>query len=308
MNAEEMKYAFNVKLDVLASYSAPGLTDDEISVFLNLAQDDLVREIYKTSGSELLTELIDTFTSSTALNYTDIKNAAKYEWSSLSENLFILINSAIKISRTNPDITSEWLECETISKRISHNFAETTFNKPWFEKPKLFLDDDKAVVIVDGYTKLLKSIGDIENAIFTGSGLNDITTGGSFIGSTSKTFFVEIDSIGSTDTFRWSTDNGETWKNTNVDIAETPQTLEDGVTISFGATTGHTLGNYWTIDVTTNLLDNPVKINYIKVPARIDIGSDIGCKLRDILHDDVVERAAYLAVNESLYERNKDRQ
>lgn len=81
---------------------------------------------------------------------------------------------------------------------------------------------------------------------FTGGGLDDITVGGTFTGFKKKVDYrVNIDGTGTPDTFEWSNDGGSTWEAQDVPITGSAQTLEDGITVTFGATTGHTLGNRW---------------------------------------------------------------
>ena len=43
MNADEMGYQFDVLFDKIASFSSPGYTDKEKSVFLTKAEDILVK-------------------------------------------------------------------------------------------------------------------------------------------------------------------------------------------------------------------------------------------------------------------------
>lgn len=90
----------------------------------------------------------------------------------------------------------------------------------------------------------------IGSATLTGSGLDDCTSGGSFIGVNEKTFVVYVDAAGATDTFKWSNDGGTTWRQTGVAMTGSAQALSDGVTVTFAATTGHTETEYWTIAVT----------------------------------------------------------
>lgn len=94
--------------------------------------------------------------------------------------------------------------------------------------------------------------GSIGSAEFTGSGLDDATSGGTDTGTTSRTYRVQIDAEGTPDTFKWSNDNGATWEASGVSIDSTAQALDDGITITFAATTGHTLNEYWDIVVTVN--------------------------------------------------------
>jgi len=49
------------------------------------------------------------------------------------------------------------------------------------------------------------------------------------------------------DTFKWSDDGGATWDATGVAITGAAQTLNNGVTVTFGAIVGHTLTDYWTV-------------------------------------------------------------
>lgn len=78
-----------------------------------------------------------------------------------------------------------------------------------------------------------------------GSGLNDLTAGGSYSGSANAKFEVEIDATGTPDTFKWRKNVAS--YTTGVAITGGAQTLSDEVTVTFAATTGHTLANEWTI-------------------------------------------------------------
>ncbi len=79
--------------------------------------------------------------------------------------------------------------------------------------------------------------------------LNDLSSGGIYTGTGTEppyvNYRVKIDGTGP-DTFTWSDDNGATWQASGVAItAGSAQTLNNGVTITFGADTGHTLEDYW---------------------------------------------------------------
>jgi 3-mercaptopyruvate sulfurtransferase SseA len=87
----------------------------------------------------------------------------------------------------------------------------------------------------------------ISAATFTGTGvLNDLTTGGTYTGASNATFVVKIDSVGAADTFTWSSDGGTSWAEANVPITGSAQTLANGMTVAFGAVTGHALDDSWT--------------------------------------------------------------
>jgi len=87
---------------------------------------------------------------------------------------------------------------------------------------------------------------------FKGTGLNDGVLGVAFSGAASAYYEVEIDTVATPDTFRWRK-NGGAWTE-GVAITGAAQTLDEGQTITFGATTGHTLGDLWIIG---NLKDEP---------------------------------------------------
>lgn len=80
--------------------------------------------------------------------------------------------------------------------------------------------------------------------VFSGSGLNDLSAGGSYLGS--YTYLVKISTASTTDKFQWSNDGGVTWS-AEISITGAAQTLELGGTVTFTATTGHNLGDYWNI-------------------------------------------------------------
>jgi hypothetical protein len=78
------------------------------------------------------------------------------------------------------------------------------------------------------------------------TGLDDATSGGTFTSSPDAVFTIEITAEGTPDTFKWKKDSGA--YTTGVSITGSAQTLSDGVTVTFAATTGHTLADVWTID------------------------------------------------------------
>ena len=84
----------------------------------------------------------------------------------------------------------------------------------------------------------------INAAVFTGGGIDDATSGGTYVGTTEKHYVALISLAAATDEFDWSDDGGVTWT-TGVAITGAAQALSDGVTITFAATTGHTLADQW---------------------------------------------------------------
>lgn len=87
---------------------------------------------------------------------------------------------------------------------------------------------------------------------FTGSGTDDLVAPtGNYNGNENRTYRIQIDANGTPDTFSWSRDGTTTWVSTGVNVQSSSFELEDGVWISWSATTGHTIGDYWTFDADT---------------------------------------------------------
>lgn len=80
---------------------------------------------------------------------------------------------------------------------------------------------------------------------FKGDGLNDLAWGSGFNGAATSVFEVVIDGAGTPDTFKWRK-NGGAWTET-VNITGAAQVLSDGQAVTFGAVTGHTVGDQWTM-------------------------------------------------------------
>lgn len=115
----------------------------------------------------------------------------------------------------------------------------------------------KWVTGAPGYWSSWLNTGMVRDVSFVGSGLDDALSGGTFTGTADTNFRVQIDGNGIPDTFKWSNDGGSSWEASTVAITGAAQTLENGVTVAFAATTGHTIGDYWDIDayVSINLTD-----------------------------------------------------
>lgn len=82
-------------------------------------------------------------------------------------------------------------------------------------------------------------------------GLDDLTESGNYNGNANNIYRVQITGTGTPNTFSWSNDGTTSWSETGVSITGTAQLLEAGVYVTFGATTGHTSGDYWLIDADT---------------------------------------------------------
>ena len=84
----------------------------------------------------------------------------------------------------------------------------------------------------------------------TGSGLSDVTSGGSYtdgIANPGALFIVQICTAAVPDTWKWNKNGGSF--SSCVALTAGAHTLSDGVTVTFAATTGHTLNDAWTINI-----------------------------------------------------------
>lgn len=100
-----------------------------------------------------------------------------------------------------------------------------------------------------GESNPIKSL--VGTAIITGAGLDDLTAGGTYTGEENIDVRVEIDGTGTPDTVKISYDGGTTWHTQTMNITSTMY-LNYGIELTWGATTGHTSGDYW--DLTCSAL------------------------------------------------------
>lgn len=142
---------------------------------------------------------------------------------------------------------------------------------------------------LNGFSGQLKWAGNgLTPVVFSGTGLNDMTSGGTYTGLSDTTYIVEIDATGTPDTFKWSDDNGASYT-TGVAITGGAQVLSNGVSVTFAATTGHTLADSWTFnanaDITIVTLDQDIAedVDYWSVAGGIYNNAAAATRTGDIL-------------------------
>ncbi len=84
--------------------------------------------------------------------------------------------------------------------------------------------------------------------VFTGSGLDDLTPGGTFTGIRSHLYKVIVTTAAGTDKYDWYRDG--VLQAAAVAMAGGAVSLDNGVTITFAASTGHTLAEFWEFEAT----------------------------------------------------------
>lgn len=86
----------------------------------------------------------------------------------------------------------------------------------------------------------------VSTPVITGDGLDDITIGGIYTGTTTKNYRIEVtNDAPDPEIFRWSNDGGDTWTQSGLEMSTSAITLEDGLTVLWAATAGHTVTDYW---------------------------------------------------------------
>ena len=111
---------------------------------------------------------------------------------------------------------------------------------------------------------------------YAGSGLNDLTTGGTIDSGAENVYRIIIDSVGGTDTFAWKADDDLAYT-LLVAITGAAQLLSEGLEITFGAVTGHTLRDEWHVD--TKLPETKFDHRY-RLPNDFLLGKQIDELLR----------------------------
>ena len=168
---------------------------------------------------------------------------------SLNGNFYGIVDDEFRIYND----TGEWNKIGTLN--TGEGFVKFMANDN-----QIFLTDYQNGYVYQLVTTTTRTKGDffrianassfIGKAVFGGSGLNDMTALGIYTGESNKTYRIEIDGNGTPNTFRWSNDAGVTWEASAVPITAVDQILENGVQVVFSHANGHTLLDYWTVQVT----------------------------------------------------------
>lgn len=106
---------------------------------------------------------------------------------------------------------------------------------------------------------------------FQDAGLDDVTSAGTFTGSGSHAYTIQVTAAGTPDTIQWREDGGA-WT-TGVSLTGSAQTMSNGVAFTAAATTGHTVGTIWNIKARgSNVISSSANTN----PAQLQDASGDG--------------------------------
>jgi hypothetical protein len=128
-----------------------------------------------------------------------------------------------------------------------------------------------ATVVAKDSAGVDRSAVAVDTPTFEGLGLDDMTSGGTYSGTADSLYTITIDAIGAPDTFSWSRDGGAV--TAGVSITGSAQTLDQGVTVTFAATTGHALNDNWQVRGTAAMVSDVADATTI-VSAQLKAGRD----------------------------------
>ena len=161
----------------------------------------------------------------------------------------------IYITDTNDKVVTRGM----VEMKFTNDVAHATSTSPLSTGVGAYLSGLSGINLLDIITTATPS---------TGITLDDMTSGGTYSGTTSKHYKVQIDGEGTPDTYKWSDNGGVTWNASTQAIGVGALALNTGVTITFAATTGHSSGDYWTFstgyhDVCFTADDGITEIGYV---------------------------------------------
>lgn len=197
--------------------------------------------------------------------------------SSVNENKVVLrlTNTAPSaIARLSIDMGSNTAPVgQRTSARISSQVGSG------YAVPKLYLEvadntgtlHDRLVIDKDGLVTLDTAIKVVDATISYDNithdpiyvsgqtGLDDLSSSGTYTGGSNSDFVVRINSTGTPDTVQWGESGGVL--STPVDITGAPQLMQNGVSFTFATTSGHTVNDEWVINVGEELeIDRPIHV------------------------------------------------
>jgi len=191
-----------------------------------------------------------------------------YQKAGASQDAFgFYISSTIKLAGTMDNFHGLYIEDQTVA-RTNHTI-ETG------------LSPFGGNILGDRLT-VKSNAAAIQPVTFTGAGLDDATSGGTYTGLNDLAYCVQIDaSAPSPDTFEWGTGGSCSNGATGVGITGAAQNLSNGVQITFAAIDGHTIGDDWTFTayapIPLTLQDHNGNVTFkVRETGTVVVGSSVG--------------------------------
>ena len=89
-------------------------------------------------------------------------------------------------------------------------------------------------------TGRVDTIIDLSSNVTSTNDSSNVVINGSYTGETSRVYLLQIDSLGTPNTFKWSNDGGNIYQKQLIPITLSPINLDSGLTATFAQTTGFT--------------------------------------------------------------------
>ena len=136
-----------------------------------------------------------------------------------------------------------------------------------------------------GYKKKFRRLNFSEPIMHGAGVLNDLTLEGVYTGKIDRKLRIQMDGGTNPQTFRYSWDDGVTWTASTVAMSLIAISIGYGITVKWGAVTGHTLLDYWNSDVNVSSLadfDDVDQRGYPLLWAAYNMARDIRDVDRDV--------------------------
>jgi len=162
--------AFKQYYDKITNLAAPGYLDAEILLFLNNAQDELVKDrvfgknfqppAFEDNQKQVadvqslivqVNKTSATVTFSTPTNYPGT-NGRSLPMVDIDTQFMFFLNGEAKITRTNPTLTSRYVPLKFVRSDYLRSFLQTGFNRPWYKDVILSIVDDVFYFFPDYYS------------------------------------------------------------------------------------------------------------------------------------------------------------
>lgn len=168
MTGAEMIVAFKIYFDRITSFSAPGYKDSQILLFLNNAQDQFIKDrtfgenfqppAFEDNQKRVVDILPLTIRDSVVGTYvvaSPLYGATAYSFNKNTiggaRGLYTL-ELEIKVTRTNPTVTNEYVQCDRIKSENVGRFMASATNRTHFINPKWIEDANNYFIICDSHT------------------------------------------------------------------------------------------------------------------------------------------------------------
>ena len=162
--------------------------------------------------------------------------------------------------RVQPENFLEALLVETLEQESGTYFKikpdNFALNK---NKAKTFKAESQGFRGVKVNNDIDNNVSYIDAAVYYGDdGLNDLSSGGTYTGTTDIRYLVRISAVGAQDSFEWSDNDGGSWNGPTAITAGNPNALSNGVTATFASQTGHKLSDEWVIPAKSDDVVTPI--------------------------------------------------